>query len=91
MSEVSGDNRNVPRVWRLGNVRLSACISLAALVVSASYVTWHFMAAAALAGTTTSIIEVLGWVFWMITLSVIFIWACWVRTQNGWRWRWRRF
>ena len=86
-----GDSQNVTRVWRLGNVRLSACVSLAALVLSASYVTWHYLAAAAVAGTKTSIVEVMGWVFWMITLSVVFIWACWVKTQRGWRWRWRRF
>ena len=71
--------------------RLSTCLALAALTLSASYVTWHYMVSAALDGRKASIFEVFGWMFWMIALAVVFIWACWVKTKAGWRWRWRRF
>jgi len=49
------------------------------------------MVSAALNGRKLSIFEVFGWVFWMTVLAVVFIWACWVKTPSGWRWRWQRF
>ena len=69
--------------------RLSRWVILTALTLSASYVTWHFMVSAALNGRKLSIFEVFGWVFWMTVLAVLFIWACWVKTPSGWRWRWQ--
>ncbi|MGI9479221.1 MAG: hypothetical protein ACR2PI_21135 [Hyphomicrobiaceae bacterium] len=71
--------------------RLSKWASLVAVILSASFVTWHFMVSAALDGRKPSIFEVFGWVFWMTALAVLFIWACWVKTRSGWRWRWQRF
>ncbi len=75
----------------MAKIRLSTCLSLVALTVSASYVTWHYMVLAELDGRRASIFEVFGWMFWMITLAVVFIWVCWTKTKAGWRWRWRRF
>ena len=78
-------------VAKFAGVRLSIWASLAALTVSASFVTWRYMAAATLDGQQPSIFAVFGWMFWMVALAVVFIWACWVKTKSGWRWRWRRF
>ena len=81
-----------PRDVKRGLVinRLSMWTSLAAVALTSSYVTWLFMAAPALEGRTPSVFEVGGWVFWMTALAIVSIWACWVKTHDGWRWRWQR-
>lgn len=78
-------------MFLLAKIRLSTCLTLAALTVLASFVTWHFMVAAALDGRMASVFDAVAWLFWMIALAVVFIWACWVKTETGWRWRWQRF
>lgn len=88
MTEYVSVRRNVSRPT---SFRLSVCLSVLAAGCAASFVTWHFMVAAALDDRSPTMTAVLGWTFWMMVIAVGGIWACWVKTATGWRWRWERF
>lgn len=76
---------------KVTSVRPSIWLSLAALTAGFAVLTWRFLGLPALLGQRPTLLAVLGWVFWMSVLAVVFIWLSWVRTNEGWRWRWRRF
>lgn len=74
----------------LAKVRVSVWLVLLALTIGVGQITWAFLGAPALDNRAPSLFDLLGWLFWTAALAIVAIWACWKKTDRGWRWRWSR-
>lgn len=75
----------------LAKVRGSVWIVLVLLLFSSAHITWRFIGLPVQQNRTPGLMDLLGWLFWTAVLAIVAIWACWKKTDQGWRWRWRRF
>jgi len=75
----------------LVKLRMSCWIVLAAIVAGIAHITWRFIGVPEQQNRAPALLDLLGWMFWTAALAIVAIWACWKKTDQGWRWRWRRF